>query len=306
VIGSRLGNRYEIIKELGRGGMGVVYLANDPVLDRNVAIKVVTPDVVSPESAERFKREARVVAKMDHPSIVSVHDSGEHEGSLFFVMPFVEGANLRSLLKDENLSLGDLIEIAAQVADALEYSHSRGVIHRDIKPENLMVTHKEGEGIRVRVTDFGLAMAPAQERITKTATIVGTLAYMSPEQVAGKEIDSRSDIYAYGTVLYECLVGEPPFTGEIQVLLYRISHEIPAPPRTLQPDIDEEIEDVILRCLDKDPAKRPTGKEIAERLSGYRRKLVNSGRNRAILKSSTTMSFQIPRPAMRPFVGREK
>ncbi len=306
MIGSRLGNRYEIIKELGRGGMGVVYLANDPVLDRNVAIKVVTPDVVSPESAERFKREARVVAKMDHPSIVSVHDSGEHEGSLFFVMPFVEGANLRSLLKDENLSLGDLIEIAGQVADALEYSHSRGVIHRDIKPENLMVTHKEGEGIRVRVTDFGLAMAPAQERITKTATIVGTLAYMSPEQVAGKEIDSRSDIYAYGTVLYECLVGEPPFTGEIQVLLYRISHEIPVPPRTLHPDIDEEVEDVILRCLDKDPAKRPTGKEIAERLSGYRRKLLTTGRNRAILKSSTTMSFQMPRPAMRPFVGREK
>ncbi len=306
MIGSRLGNRYEIIKELGRGGMGVVYLANDPVLDRNVAIKVVTPDVVSPESAERFKREARVVAKMDHPSIVSVHDSGEHEGSLFFVMPFVEGANLRSLLKNENLSLGDLIEVAGQVADALEYSHSRGVIHRDIKPENLMVTHKEGEGIRVRVTDFGLAMAPAQERITKTATIVGTLAYMSPEQVAGKEIDSRSDIYAYGTVLYECLVGEPPFTGEVQVLLYRISHEIPVPPRTLQPEIDEEIEDVILRCLEKDPAKRPTGKEIAERLSGYRRKLLNSGRNRAILKSSITMSFQIPRPTMRPFVGREK
>jgi ABC-type transport system substrate-binding protein/serine/threonine protein kinase len=306
VIGSRLGNRYEIIKEIGRGGMGVVYLANDPVLDRNVAIKVVTPDVVSPESAERFKREARVVAKMDHPSIVSVHDSGEHEGSLFFVMPFVEGANLRSILKNENLSLGDLIEVAVQVADALEYSHTRGVVHRDIKPENLMVTHKEGEGIRVRVTDFGLAMAPAQERITKTATIVGTLAYMSPEQVAGREVDSRSDIYAFGTLLYECLVGEPPFSGEVQVLLYRISHEIPVPPHTLNPDIDEEIEDVLLRCLEKDPTKRPTGKEIAERLSAYRRKLLTSGRNRALLKSSTTMSFQLPRPAMRPFVGREK
>lgn len=306
MIGSRLGNRYEIIKELGRGGMGVVYLANDPVLDRNVAIKVVMPDAVSPESAERFKREARVVAKMDHPSIVSVHDSGEHEGSLFFVMPFVEGANLRSVLRNESLSLGDLIEVAAQVAEALEYSHARGVVHRDIKPENLMVTHKEGEGIRVRVTDFGLAMAPSQERITRTATIVGTLAYMSPEQVAGKEIDSRSDIYAFGTVLYECLVGEPPFSGEVQVLLYRISHEIPVPPHTLQPDIDEEIEDVILRCLEKDPTKRPTGKEIAERLSVYRRKLLTSGRNRALLKSSTTMSFQLPRPAMRPFVGREK
>ena len=306
MIGNRLANRYEIIKELGRGGMGVVYLAHDPVLDRNVAIKVVMPDVVSPESAERFKREARVVAKMDHPSIVSVHDSGEHEGSLFFVMPFVEGANLRSMLKNESLSLGDLIEVAVQIADALEYSHSRGVVHRDIKPENLMVTHKEGEGIRVRVTDFGLAMAPAQERITKTATIVGTLAYMSPEQVAGKEIDSRSDIYAFGTVLYECLVGEPPFAGEVQVLLYRIAHEIPAPPHTLQRDVDVEIEDVILRALEKDPARRPTGKEIAERLTTYRRKLLTSGRNRAMLPSSMTLSFQMPRPSMRPFVGREK
>jgi ABC-type transport system substrate-binding protein len=306
MIGNRLGNRYEVVKELGRGGMGVVYLAHDPVLDRDVAIKVVMPDVVSPESVERFKREARVVAKMDHPSIVSVHDSGEHEGALFFVMPFVEGANLRLVLRNETLSLGDLIEVVVQVAEALEYSHSRGVVHRDIKPENLMVSHKEGEGIRVRVTDFGLAMAGTQERITKTATIVGTLAYMSPEQVAGREIDARSDIYAFGTVLYECLVGEPPFAGEVQVLLYRIAHEIPVSPKSLVPDIDDDIEDVILRCLEKDPAKRPTGKEIAERLATYRRKLLSSGRNRALLPSSMTLSFQMPRPAMRPFVGREK
>lgn len=306
MIGNRLANRYEIVKELGRGGMGVVYLAHDPVLDRNVAIKVVMPNMVSAESVERFKREARVVAKMDHPSIVGVHDSGEHEGSLFFVMPYVEGSNLRSVLRKESLSLGDLIDVAVQIAEALEYSHSRGVVHRDIKPENLMVTHKEGEGIRVRVTDFGLAMAPMQERITKTATIVGTLAYMSPEQVAGKEIDARSDIYAFGTVLYECLVGEPPFSGEVQVLLYRIAHEIPAPPRSLQLDIDEEIEDVVLRSLEKDPSKRPTGKEIVEILSSYRRKLLSSGRNRTMLPSSMTLSFQIPRPATRPFVGREK
>lgn len=306
MIGNRLANRYEIVRELGRGGMGVVYLAHDPVLDRNVAIKVVMPNMVSAESVERFKREARVVAKMDHPSIVSVHDSGEHDGSLFFVMPFVEGANLRSVLRKEALSLGDLIDVAVQIAEALEYSHSRGVVHRDIKPENLMVTHKEGEGIRVRVTDFGLAMAPMQERITKTATIVGTLAYMSPEQVAGKEIDARSDIYAFGTVLYECLVGEPPFSGEVQVLLYRIAHEIPAPPRSLQQDIDEEVEDVVMRCLEKDPSKRPTGKEVVDILSSYRRKLLSSGRNRAMLPSSLTLSFQIPRPATRPFVGRDK
>src|SRR4029453_7681452 len=129
MIGSKLSNRYEIVKELGRGGMGVVYLANDPVLDREVAIKVVTPDMVSPESAERFKRGARVVAKMDHPSIVSVYDSGEADGALFFVMPFVEGTNFRTLLRNQNLQLGELIEIGIQIADALDSSHSRGVLH---------------------------------------------------------------------------------------------------------------------------------------------------------------------------------
>ncbi len=306
MIGSKLANRYELVRELGRGGMGVVYLANDPVLDREIAVKVVTPDMVSPESTERFKREARVVAKMDHPSIVSVYDSGEQEGALFFVMPFVEGMNLRSVLRSQTLQLGELIEIAIQIADALDYSHSRGVVHRDIKPENIMVTRKEGEGIRVRVTDFGLAMAPSQERITKTATVVGTVTYMSPEQVSGREVTSASDIYSLGTVLYESLVGQTPFSGEVQALLYRISHEIPVPPRNMATEIDEEVEDILLRCLEKDPVNRPSGKEIVDFLSNYRNKLHSTGRHRTALPSSTTMSFQMARPAMRPFAGRDK
>src|SRR5262245_35888218 len=153
MIGAKLSNRYELVKELGRGGMGVVYLAHDPVLDREVAIKVVTPDSISSESVERFKREARVVAKMDHPAIVSVHDSGEHEGNLFFVMPYVEGTNLRSVLRNQNLRLGELIDVVVQVAEALQYSHTRGVVHRDIKPENIMVTRDGAEEMRVRVTD---------------------------------------------------------------------------------------------------------------------------------------------------------
>lgn len=306
MIGSKLSNRYEILRELGRGGMGVVYLAHDPVLDREVAIKVVTPDQVSAESVERFKREARVVAKMDHPAIVSVHDSGEDGGSLFFVMPFVEGTNLRLVLRNQSLRLGDLIEIIVQVAEALHYSHSRGVVHRDIKPENIMVTHPNAEEMRVRVTDFGLAMAPAQDRLTKTATVVGTVTYMSPEQVSGKEIDARSDIYSLGTLLYECLVGQTPFTGEIQTVLYRIAHEVPMPPRLMGADVDEEVEAILMRCLEKDPVKRPSGKDVADTLSNYRGKLQSTGRNRAALPSMTTLSFQVARPAQRPFVGREK
>src|SRR5437867_4339287 len=142
MFGTKLANRYEIVREIGRGGMGVVYLAHDPILERDVAIKVVMPEMVSPESVERFKREARVVAKMDHRSIVSVYDSGEDQDSLFFVMPFVEGTNLRSLLRSQSVTLGQLVEIRAQVASALDYSHTRGIIHRDIKPENIMVEHE--------------------------------------------------------------------------------------------------------------------------------------------------------------------
>jgi ABC-type transport system substrate-binding protein/serine/threonine protein kinase len=306
MIGQKLANRYELIKEIGRGGMGVVYLANDPVLDREVAVKVVTPDMVSPESGERFKREARVVAKMDHPSIVSVYDSGEADGALFFVMPFVEGTNFRAVLRNQNLQLGELIEIGIQIADALDYSHSRGVVHRDIKPENIMVQRKEGEGIRARVTDFGLAMIPSQDRLTKTATVVGTVTYMSPEQVAGNQVTSASDIYSLGTVLYESLVGQTPFSGEVQALVYRISHELPVPPRQMAAEIDEEVEDVLLQCLEKDPAKRPSGKEVMESLSNYRNKLHSTGRHRTSLPTSPTMSFQMARPQMRPFAGRDK
>lgn len=306
--GFRFANRYQIHHEIGRGGMGVVYQASDPLLDRDVAIKVITPDVLSQEAVERFKREARVVAKMDHPAIVSVYDIGEHAGSLFFVMPLISGTNLRAFIKDASLSLGEVLDIGIQTAEALEYSHSKSVVHRDIKPENILVARDEssGEGVRVRVTDFGLAVASTQSHITKTGTLVGTISYLSPEQLSDRDIDGRSDVYSLGIVLYECLVGKPPFSGELQSVLYRIVHEIPQSPRALGVDIAEELDEIIMRCLEKDPARRPQrGKEVAEALSRHRSKLRDSDRVQKlsmVFRASTV----VQRPTASPLIGREK
>ena len=229
LIGTQLSERYEIVGELGRGGMGVVYRARDPVLNREVAVKLISSTDLTTELEERFQREAQVVGQMDHPAIVPIHDLGRHEGSLFFVMPVVGGTNLSRLLRDQTLCLGDVVDIGIQVADALDYSHSRGVVHRDIKPANIMIAREEGSAVRVRVMDFGLAHTASESRLTKTGTLVGTVAYLSPEQVTSRAFDGRSDIYSLGVVLYECLVGEPPFTGDVQSILYRIVHEIPQP-----------------------------------------------------------------------------
>src|SRR5262249_29304431 len=147
----------------------------DPLLDRDVAIKLLAPNLLNVEATERFKREARVVARMDHPGIVGVHDIGEHAGSLYFVMPYVPGTSLRSLIDSKSMNLGEMLEIGAQVADALEYSHTHGVVHRDIKPENILVIHEEPDGVRVRITDFGLAMTAEDARITTSGSFVGTI-----------------------------------------------------------------------------------------------------------------------------------
>ncbi|HEY7817647.1 MAG TPA: protein kinase, partial [Vicinamibacteria bacterium] len=235
---------------------------------------------------------------------VPIHDLGRHEGSLFFVMPVVSGTNLSRLLREQTLCLGDVVEIGIQVADALEYSHSRGVVHRDIKPGNVMVTREEGGGLRVRVMDFGLAHASSESRLTKTGTLVGTVAYLSPEQVASRAFDGRSDIYSLGVVLYECLVGEPPFTGDVQSILYRIVHEIPQPPRSIGAEIREELQDIVLRCLEKDPGKRPQkAGQVAEALRHHKSSLKSDEFRMSLVLSA---SRAIPRPAASAFIGREK
>jgi len=310
MIGKKLSNRYEITGELGRGGMGVVYRARDPLLDREVAIKLIPPTMLNPETEQRFQHEAKLVAQMDHPAIVSIYDFGFDEGSLFFVMPVVKGRTLTSLLREETLSLGDVLEIGIRVAEALDYSHvphtdgaTRGVIHRDIKPENIMVL-RDDDGLRIRVMDFGVARIASDERITKTGTIIGTPAYLSPEQVAAKGIDSRSDIYSLGVVLYECVVGQPPFSGDIQSILYRIVNEFPQSPRALGATIDEEFEQLIMDCLAKDPAKRPQrAGEVAAALKRYKDRLKDGDRAMTLV---LTRTIKMPRPALPTFVGREK
>jgi serine/threonine-protein kinase len=181
MIGTKLGNRYEVIRELGRGGMGVIYLGRDPVLEREVALKLIGHDALTPDIRYRFLREARVVAKLDHPGIVSVYDFGEHGDALFFVMPLAQGTNLRQRLLSAPLRLGELVALGVQTAEALDYSHTHGVVHRDIKPENILVTADGADGIRARIADFGLALAASEQRLTRSGALVGTMLYLSPE-----------------------------------------------------------------------------------------------------------------------------
>ena len=290
-IGSHLGDRYQIEAEIGRGGMGVVFKALDPILDRHVAVKLIPPALMSPESEERFMREARIVARMEHPSIVSIYDFGRHEGMLFYVMPLLEGSTLRQCLRKRAMNLGEVVDTAIQVSRALEYSHSLGVIHRDIKPENIMLL--PGSTVDVKVMDFGLALHAAENRMTKTEMLVGTMAYLSPEQVGGSEVDVRSDLYSLGAVIYEALSGNPPFLGEIQSILYRIVHEAPESLSTRGADVDEELDSLVLACLKKDPAQRPqSAGEVADALERYRGRIRDSERLKSVIRCGVRSDAQ--------------
>jgi hypothetical protein len=192
------------------------------------------------------------------------------------------------------------------VAEALDYSHARSVVHRDIKPENIMTARDENGHVRSRVMDFGLALATSEDRLTKTGTLVGTVSYFSPEQVTSKSFDGRTDTYALGTVLYECLGGEPPFSGEVQSILYRIVHELPQSLRTLGADVSEELEAAIFQCLEKDPEKRPKrAGHLAESLRRYRGKLHEEEYTRSVMLTASRMVTR-PGAAASPFIGREK
>ncbi|MBK5255854.1 MAG: protein kinase, partial [Vicinamibacteria bacterium] len=275
MIGRKLASRYEILREVGRGGMGVVYLARDPVLDREVAIKMLTSGNLQGDQRERFEREARAVAKLDHPGIVPIYDFADYEGNLFFVMPYVEGRTLRAVQKDETLKPFEVLNIGAQVGEALHYSHQRGIVHRDIKPENIMVV-REGDEWRAKLMDFGIALGPKDSRMTKSDIIVGTLAYLPPESILDSSSSPAADIYSLGVVLFESLSGKLPFSGDTQTVLYKIVHSEPEPPGLIASLVDIETENIVLACMAKAAVARPKdGNEIGSVLRELARRLEN-------------------------------
>ena len=267
-----LADRYTVTRELGAGGMATVYLAHDIKHDRDVAIKVLHPDLGAALGGERFLSEIRTTARLQHPHILPLLDSGEADGLLYYVMPLVTGETLRARLeREKQLPLDDAVLISREVADALGYAHSLGVIHRDIKPENILL--QNGHAL---VADFGIALAVQSAggaRMTQTGLSLGTPQYMSPEQAMGERtVDARSDIYALGAVTYEMLAGDAPFTGStVQAIVARVLTERPASLRTVRDTVTVNVEAAVLKALAKLPADRwPTAKAFAEALVNVR------------------------------------
>lgn len=269
---SQLG-RFKITGILGQGAMGTVYRAHDPLLDRTVAIKTVGCAGMSREEAaafeERFFREARSAGRLNHKNIVTIHDVGRSDDLAYIAMEYLSGRNLR-----EELDLSVVLpversaDIAAQIADGLDFAHANGVVHRDIKPANIMVF----DNGRVKIADFGVAQMSSSSQ-TVSGVSFGSPRYMSPEQVSGQKVDGRSDIFSLGAVFYEMLVGRPPFTGDdLDAVLYQVLHGAPPLPSTFLPDLPRGFDRIVARALAKDPEKRfRSAAEMAAALRKYRR-----------------------------------
>jgi serine/threonine-protein kinase len=253
--GPRIG-RYRITGRIGRGGMGMVYRGLDEALEREVAVKtLVAEGSFDPESRRRFEVEAKAAARLSHPNIVTVHELGEDRGILFIAMELLPGADLDSLLKSgETLPLAEKLDVVAQVCRGLAYAHERGIVHRDIKPSNVRLL----DDGTAKIMDFGIAKLGASHHITKTGMMVGTVHYMSPEQVRGRPLDGRSDAFSTGVILYELLAGERPFRGEdVTEILYKIVNEEPAvPDLAALGGMAPRLQEVLARALAKDPAAR--------------------------------------------------
>ncbi|MEO8450199.1 MAG: serine/threonine-protein kinase [Gemmatimonadota bacterium] len=262
-INAALTGRYTIERELGRGGTAVVYLGHDLKNQREVAVKVLHPELAASIGEDRFEREIRVAAKLHHPHILGLYDSGTAAGLLFYVMPLIRGESLRDRLEREGqLPIDEAIQITLEVADAIGFAHKQGVVHRDIKPENILLAN--GHAV---VADFGIARAEGgPQMLTPTGVVVGTPMYMAPEQMLGDAVGPPADIYSLGCVLYEMLAGEPPFSGRAaHVVMARHAMERVPSVRIVRSAVPEQVEAAIFAAMSKAPGDRPqTAAELTE------------------------------------------
>jgi tetratricopeptide (TPR) repeat protein len=253
--GSSFLGRYRIAEELGRGGMGIVYKAEDTKLRRNVALKFLPPEYTrNAEAKERFIHEAQAASSLEHPNICSIHEIEEtDDGQMYISMGCYDGNTLQKIIREGPVDIGEVVDVGIQVAQGLQEAHDKGIVHRDIKPSNIIMTSKG----RAKVMDFGLAKLAGQTRITKAGTAMGTVSYMSPEQARGEDVDTRTDIWSLGVVLYEMVTGQLPFKGEYdQAVIYSILNEDPSPVSEIAPGTPQGFSGIVSRCLEKEPASR--------------------------------------------------
>jgi beta-lactam-binding protein with PASTA domain len=277
VIASTIEGRYQIITKVASGGMGEVYRAHDAVLAREVAVKVLHPHFAGDRGfVERFRREARAAAILNHPNIVGVYDWGSTDGTYFMVMEFVQGLNLRAVLTEyERLEPGQVIDVCLPVLSALDHAHGHGIVHRDIKPENILIAR---DGV-VKVADFGLARAYADSYISQAeGTVTGTVQYLAPEQIQGEPADPRTDLYALGVVMFELLTGSPPFTGEtsLAIAYQHLSGNVP-PPSSVVSDVPRALDLAVHGATDRDRTRRPqSARALAHELTRASRDIERS------------------------------
>src|SRR5450631_2019771 len=274
---SNLG-RYEVISELGQGAMGVVYKALDPLIDRVVAIKTINLGLALDEKEEyeaRFYQEAKAAGRLSHPNIVTIFDLGKSGDVAYIAMEFLQGRELRDILNDtQTLPVADVLSIVSQVAIGLAYAHEHGIVHRDVKPANIMV----GADVHVKITDFGIARMESASVRTQTGMVLGSPKYMSPEQVIGKQIDQRSDIFSLGVVLYEMLTGKAPFIGEnVNAIMYQTLNSIPPPPGSINSTVPDMLNFIVAKALAKGLEDRyQSAKELADDLRACRNSMPQS------------------------------
>ena len=277
---SHLG-RYEIIEELGRGAMGIVYKANDPLIERAVAIKsIILNDLDDHQREEykaRFYQEAKAAGRLNHPNIVTIHDLGECGDVAFIAMELLEGRELHNVIGEKRLSIDETLNIVTQIADGLAYAHQHGVVHRDIKPSNIMVLSDN----HVKIADFGIAKMDSSLSLTQVGMIVGSPLYMSPEQVKGVSITPQSDIFSVGILLYKLLTGQLPFSGDsANSVMYQIVNETQQKPSSLNQDIPDMLNMIVSKCLEKNPEDRYlNASELADELRSCRIMLLQADGN---------------------------